>query len=216
MFQGRLEQGQEGVEASLAPIQVEQSLDRLPRRPIRDQRRLVLRVLAEVALVHGDPYLPRVLGDLHVDDALEVLLLLLVAGPCHEKAQAHLFRAGLAQLGGSYADGVIMTQVVPLPTSRATAILRYQELLHRYAPGENPDFVSLESYVSARILIEALQRAGRDVTVEKVVDALETIRGLDLGIGVQVTFGPSEHQGSHKVWGTIIDAKGGFRPLELE
>ena len=122
----------------------------------------------------------------------------------------------LAQLGGPYADGVIMTQVVPLPTSRATAILKYQELLRRYAPGENPDFVSLESYVSARILIEALQRAGRDVTVEKVVDALETIRGLDLGIGVQVTFGPSEHQGSHKVWGTVIDAKGEFRPLELE
>lgn len=122
----------------------------------------------------------------------------------------------LAQLGSSYADGLIMTQVVPLPTSRATALLKYQELLKRLAPGEKPDFVSLESYVSARILIEALQRAGRDLTMDRLVDAFEAIHGLDLGIGAPVSFAPSEHQGSHKVWGTVIDGKGNFRALDLE
>jgi ABC-type branched-subunit amino acid transport system substrate-binding protein len=122
----------------------------------------------------------------------------------------------LAQLGASYADGLIMSQVVPLPTSRATALLKYQELLRRLAPGEKPDFVSLESYVSARVLVEALQRAGRDLTMDRLVDALEGIRGLDLGIGVPVSFAPSEHQGSHKVWGTVIDGKGNFRALDLE
>jgi ABC-type branched-subunit amino acid transport system substrate-binding protein len=105
---------------------------------------------------------------------------------------------------------------VPLPTSRATALLKYQELLKRLAPGEKPDFVSLESYVSARILIEALQRAGRELTMDKLVDALEGVRGLDLGIGVPISFAPSEHQGSHKVWGTVIDGKGNFRALDLE
>ncbi len=122
----------------------------------------------------------------------------------------------LAQLGASYADGLIMTQVVPLPTSRATPVMKYQELLRRYAAGENPDFVSLEAYLSARVLIEALQRTGRELTTDRLVDALEGIRGLDLGIGVPITFGPSEHQGSHKVWGTVLDAKGTFRSLELE
>jgi ABC-type branched-subunit amino acid transport system substrate-binding protein len=122
----------------------------------------------------------------------------------------------LSQLGASYADGLIMTQVVPLPTSRATALLKYQELLRRLAPGEKPDFVSLESYVSARILIEALQRAGRDLTMDGLVEAFEGIHGLDLGIGVSVSFAPSEHQGSHKVWGTVIDGKGTFRALDLE
>jgi ABC-type branched-subunit amino acid transport system substrate-binding protein len=122
----------------------------------------------------------------------------------------------LAQLGASYADGLIMTQVVPLPTARATALLKYQELLARFAPGEKPDFVSLEAYVSARILIEALQRAGRDLTMDRLVDAIEGIRGLDLGIGVPVSFAPSEHQASHKVWGTVIDGKGSFRALDLQ
>ncbi len=122
----------------------------------------------------------------------------------------------LSQLGSSYADGLIMTQVVPLPTSRATSLLKYQELLHRLAPGDKPDFVSLESYVSARILIEALQRAGRELTMDRLVDAFEAIRALDLGIGVPISFAPSEHQGSHKVWGTVLDGKGNFRALDLD
>jgi ABC-type branched-subunit amino acid transport system substrate-binding protein len=106
--------------------------------------------------------------------------------------------------------------VVMVATSRATALLKYQELLHRLAPGEKPDFVSLESYVSARILIEALQRAGRDLTMDRLVDAFEAIHGLDLGIGVPISFAPSEHQGSHKVWGTVLDGKGNFRALDLD
>lgn len=122
----------------------------------------------------------------------------------------------LAQLGASYADGLVMSQVVPLPTARATALLRYQELLSRFAPGEKPDFVSLEAYISARILVEALQRAGRDLTMERLVDAIEAIHGLDLGIGVPLSFAPSEHQASHKVWGTVIDGKGSFRAVDLQ
>ena len=122
----------------------------------------------------------------------------------------------LAALGGRYADGVVMSQVVPLPTAKATATLKYQELLRRFVPGEKPDFVSLEAFLSARVLLEALQRAGPALTTDGLIDALEGIHGLDLGIGVPITFGPSEHQGSHKVWGTVIDARGEFRPLDLQ
>jgi hypothetical protein len=31
-----------------------------------------------------------------------------------------------------------------------------------------------------------------------------------------VAFGPGEHQGSHKVWGTVLDARGSYQPLDLE
>ena len=122
----------------------------------------------------------------------------------------------LTMLGPKYAKNVIVTQVVPLPVSRATAILKYQDALKRYTPGEQPDFVSLEAFVAANVLIEALKRAGRTLTTDAVVDALESIRGLDLGIGVPLTFGPSEHQASHKVWGTVLDANGGYRTIELD
>lgn len=122
----------------------------------------------------------------------------------------------LSQLGPGYADGVIVTQVVPLPTSGATPVLRYREQLRRYAPGEKPGFLSLEAWLSAQVLIEGLQRAGRELTTDRLVTALESIHALDLGIGTPLGFGPSEHQASHLVWGTVLDAKGVAQLLALE
>jgi branched-chain amino acid transport system substrate-binding protein len=118
--------------------------------------------------------------------------------------------------GPKYAQGTIVTQVVPLPSSRSTAVMKYQELLPKYSLGEKPDFVSLEGYLAAHVLVDALRRAGRDVTTEKLINSLEETRGLDLGVGAPMSFGMSEHQASHKVWGTMLDAQGNFQPLELD
>lgn len=122
----------------------------------------------------------------------------------------------LVQLGPRLAEGVLVTQVVPLPTSRSTAVLRYQEALARYAPGEKPDFVSLEGYVDGNLLVEGLRRTGRDLTTARLVKALEDIHGLDLGLGTSLSFGSTEHQGSHKVWGTVLDRAGNYQALDLE
>jgi branched-chain amino acid transport system substrate-binding protein len=122
----------------------------------------------------------------------------------------------LMSMGPKVADGVIVTQVVPLPQSKSTAVLRYQELLPRYSLGEKPDFVSLEGYLAANLLIEGLRKAGHDVTTETLIDALEGLRGVDLGVGAPMSFGMSEHQASHKVWGTQLDATGVFRNIDLE
>ncbi len=122
----------------------------------------------------------------------------------------------LVQLGARYAEGVIVTQVVPLPTSKASAILRYQQDLARHASAEKPDSVSLEGYIAATVLIEGLQRAGRNLSTDTLVAGLESIKGLDIGIGTPITFGPSEHQASHKVWLTVLDAQGAYRPIHVE
>ncbi len=122
----------------------------------------------------------------------------------------------LRLLGPRYADGVIVTQVVPPVESHATAILRYKAALEKHFPGESPDYVSLEGYLAAQVMIEALKRAGRDLDTEHLVNAFESIRNLDLGIGTPITFGLTEHQGSHKVWGTQLDAQGRYDVLDLE
>jgi branched-chain amino acid transport system substrate-binding protein len=122
----------------------------------------------------------------------------------------------LMSYGGSVAEGVIVTQVVPLPMSKATAVLRYQELLPKYSLGEKPDFVSLEGYLAASLLVEGLKRAGRSFTTETLVDALEDLRAVDLGVGATMGFGMSEHQASHKVWGTVLDASGNFQTIDLD
>jgi branched-chain amino acid transport system substrate-binding protein len=121
----------------------------------------------------------------------------------------------LAALGPKFAQGAVVTQVVPLPQSSATAVLKYQDALRKYAPGEKPDFVSLEGYLAGTLLVEGLKRA-QVLETEKVIDALESIRALDLGTGASLSFGMSEHQASHKVWGTVLDDKGVFQTFQLD
>ena len=122
----------------------------------------------------------------------------------------------LRQLGPRYAAGVVVTQVVPPPTAKATAVLRYQELLRRLAPEAAPDYTSLEGYVVASLLAEGVRRAGRKLDAEALVEALEGIKGFDMGIGMPLGFGPSQHQASHKVWGTLLQADGAYRSVDLE
>ena len=115
-----------------------------------------------------------------------------------------------------YAEDVVVTQIVPLPTSRASAVLRYQKDLERAAPGEKPGFLTLEGWVVANLLLDAVRRAGPDLDTEKLVAALEATRDLDLGIGTRLGFAPQDHQASHKVWGTQLQPDGSYRQIELE
>jgi ABC-type branched-subunit amino acid transport system substrate-binding protein len=122
----------------------------------------------------------------------------------------------LIEAGSKYPSGVVVTQVVPYPQSRASAVLKFRELLAKYRPNEKPGFVALEGYIVGMILTEGLRRAGDNLTTDTFIEALETIHNLDLGIGAPVNFGPSEHQASRKVWGTVLDEKGQYLVLELD
>jgi branched-chain amino acid transport system substrate-binding protein len=122
----------------------------------------------------------------------------------------------LMLLGPRYATGVIVTQVVPAINSYATIVLKYKEALVKYFPGESPDYVSFEGYIDARILAEAVKRVGRDMDTEKLVEELERMHDFDLGLGAPVTFRPNDHQGSHRVSGTLLDETGHYQPVDLE
>jgi len=122
----------------------------------------------------------------------------------------------LMLLGPRYANGVIVTQVVPAVDGYSSAILKYKTALAKYFPGEAPDYVSLEGYVDGTLLLEGLKRAGPQPDTEKLVDGLETIRNYDMGLGTLITFSQSEHQGSHKVWGTQLDDHGHYQPIDLQ
>lgn len=122
----------------------------------------------------------------------------------------------LKEAGPAYAPGIIVTQVVPSPGSGGTGVLRYREALARYHPDQQPGLVSLEGYIVANLFAEGLRRAGRDLTTEKLVDAFESIRDYDVGIGSVLAFGMSEHQASHKVWGTVIDAHSKLVSLDMD
>jgi branched-chain amino acid transport system substrate-binding protein len=122
----------------------------------------------------------------------------------------------LMLLGPRFATGVIVTQVVPAVAGYSSMVLEYKNAVAKYFPGEAPDYVSLEGYIAADVLILALKRTGPQLDTERLIDNLESMRNLDLGLGTPLNFGRAEHQASHKIWGTAIDENGRYQPIELE
>jgi branched-chain amino acid transport system substrate-binding protein len=122
----------------------------------------------------------------------------------------------LLGVGAEQCANVYVTQVVPLFESGATGVRRYRDQLAKYQPQAQPGFVSLEGFIVGEIFVEALRRTGRELTTEKLVDTLEHVEGLDLGFGTRIDFSLSEHQGSHKVWGTRLDEACHYQSVDLE
>ena len=70
----------------------------------------------------------------------------------------------------------------------------YQRYTDRY--GEEPAAQSIIGYVIADLTVRALEAAGRDITTEKVLAALESIENYkDPFGGPTLTFSPTKHQG---------------------
>jgi ABC-type branched-subunit amino acid transport system substrate-binding protein len=88
--------------------------------------------------------------------------------------------------------------------------------MDKYFPGEAPSYVSFEGYLSANVLIQALKRTGAQLDTETLIDTLENMRDVDLGLGAKLGFGRAEHQALHKIWGTALDDKGKYQAIELE
>jgi ABC-type branched-subunit amino acid transport system substrate-binding protein len=121
----------------------------------------------------------------------------------------------LVQELGDAGEGVLITQVVPPPTERILlpATEQYSRLLGKYYPQDQPNFVSFEGFINARVLIEALRRAGRDITRESFIRALESIKEHYVGIGAVINFGPRDHQGIDDVY--LTEVKNGQLQLLL-
>lgn len=111
---------------------------------------------------------------------------------------------------GPDAEGTVITQVMPPydRTDYATVSL-YRKCLAKYSPGESPTFVSLEGFVDAMVLVEGLKRAGKDLTREKFIAAIESIHDMNAGLGPKLilNYSASDHKGFDSVYATIV--KGG-------
>jgi ABC-type branched-subunit amino acid transport system substrate-binding protein len=138
---------------------------------------------------------------------------------CKEKGFKPIFQAvsfvgadEFAKEMGSYAEGVIVSQVVPPPSGLDVlgGTVKYRELLKKSYPNDRPNFVGLEGFVNAKVIVEGLKRAGQEITREKFVDALESMKDFSLGVGYPVNFSKESHQGLEYIYFTIIE-KGEFK-----
>ena len=116
----------------------------------------------------------------------------------------------LARRLGKDGEGVIVTQVVPSPEQpemqeQLWGVREYAKLLKKYYPEDDLNFVGLEGYVNARVLVEGLRRAGGALSREGFINALESIQNYDLGIANSLSFSPTDHQGLERVYFTRIE-----------
>jgi ABC-type branched-subunit amino acid transport system substrate-binding protein len=110
----------------------------------------------------------------------------------------------LAQESGPAGRGVGITQVVPFPWNVATPVVKeYQQLYTASSKKDDYSFTSLEGFLSAKVLVEGLRRAGPDLTREKFIAAMENMRDVDVG-GFLISFSPTNHSGSKFVELTVI------------
>jgi branched-chain amino acid transport system substrate-binding protein len=108
---------------------------------------------------------------------------------------------------GADAEGTVITQVVPpyYLTDLKTVAL-YRRTLAQYMPSERPNFVSLEGFVDALVLVEGLKRAGKDLTREGLIRSIESIHEMDLGLGpeLKLDYSAKDHKGFDHVIPTVV------------
>jgi ABC-type branched-subunit amino acid transport system substrate-binding protein len=113
----------------------------------------------------------------------------------------------LIQEAGADAEGVVVTQVVPpyYLTDLKTVAL-YRRTLQKYMPTAGPNFVSLEGFVDAMVMVEGLKKAGKELTREGLIHGIESIHEEDVGLGPQLIldYSAKDHKGFDHVIPTII------------
>src|SRR5882762_9262167 len=110
----------------------------------------------------------------------------------------------LAKELGKEGFGVIVATVVPPPTKRAVPVVKeYQEAIEKQLGKKDYSFTSLESYVAAKVVVEAIRRTGPKLTREGFMRELDNMKGFDTG-GYPVSFSPTNHNGSSYVELTVI------------
>jgi len=113
----------------------------------------------------------------------------------------------LIQEAGSDAEGVVVTQVVPpyYLTEYKTVAL-YRRTLTKYYPSAQPNFVSLEGFVDAMVLVEGMKKAGKELTREGLIRGIESLHEIDMGLGskLKLNYSSKEHKGFDSVIPTVI------------
>jgi ABC-type branched-subunit amino acid transport system substrate-binding protein len=120
--------------------------------------------------------------------------------------------------GRDYTTGLVNSQVVPSYDDMSLpGVVEYRALMERHKPTvpeslrdpsyvpQKLSFISLEGFVNAKVITEAIRRAGVNPTRAGLRVALEGMRNVDLGIAAPLTFGPERHQGLDSVYFTRVE-----------
>ncbi len=114
----------------------------------------------------------------------------------------------LFQLAGPGIEGLIITSWLPdFADTSNPKVAEYQEFMKKYAPDEQIGGFSLSGYTQAQLTTEALKRAGKDLTRESLITALESLQNWDGSVLPGISYSADDHQGAKSVY--FMQAGGG-------
>lgn len=92
-----------------------------------------------------------------------------------------------------------------------------QDFAKRYKAkyGRDPNFHGEVGYTAASMVLMGLDKAGKDLTVDSFIKAMETIHDYTDIFGSKLSFGPEQHHGSTRSFLTVVKA-GRWVPVEQE
>ncbi len=113
----------------------------------------------------------------------------------------------VSQLTEADTRGVEVAQVMPHPLLEKVGVVReYRRALAELDPSARPAYYGVEGYLDAKLLVAALDRAGRNVTRESLVSALHASE-FDLG-DYRVNFSRPGNAGSSYVEISVVGEGG--------
>jgi ABC-type branched-subunit amino acid transport system substrate-binding protein len=115
---------------------------------------------------------------------------------------------------GGHSEGTLGFCHYPDPNEGLEpGVAAYRELMKKHYPGTPLNRYSLYGYVFGNLVVEGFRRAGRDLTREGFIEAMESIRDWESGgILPPVSFSKTSHHAQRA--GFICELENGrFRPL---
>ncbi|WP_236674887.1 ABC transporter substrate-binding protein [Piscinibacter sp. HJYY11] len=110
---------------------------------------------------------------------------------------------------GEHARGTIVTQVFPYERASGPRFVRHALELAKGKGKTELSPAMLEGFAAAKVLVEAIKRAGKDPTRAALLAALHGMQRLDIG-GLELSYSPTDHTGFDFVDLSIIAADGRF------
>jgi branched-chain amino acid transport system substrate-binding protein len=123
------------------------------------------------------------------------------------------------------SDGALMLQITKglwagmihsffgeVPDSNHPLMVKYRAWHKKYEPDERWGVFYWAGMAFAEPLAEGLKRAGKNVTPETFIKAMETLRDWR-GTGSPITFTPTDHQGAKYIYFVQVQPDGTFKKL---
>ncbi len=120
----------------------------------------------------------------------------------------------LAKELGPDGQGVVVSQVVPFPWDTSIRVVAdYQAAEKALDPKLKPDFISLEGYLSGRLVAAALEMAGPNPTRADMLQLIRDVGRFDIS-GDIIAFGQKRRETPAKVFLTVIQPDGSFKAVD--